>query len=57
MKLEKRPGNTEKATGSRGMQGCPALVVAPVHIGPVLHQELHHLQVVINARLVNKMSK
>lgn len=33
------------------MQGRPALVVLPVHVGSVLHQELHHVEVLVNAGL------
>lgn len=33
------------------MQGRPALVVRLVHSGALLHQEAHHLQVLINAGL------
>lgn len=33
------------------MQGRPALVVRLVHRGALLHQEVHHLQVLINAGL------
>lgn len=31
------PGYAQKAAGSRRMQRCPALVVAPIDISPVLH--------------------
>lgn len=33
------------------MQGRPALVVRLVHRGALLHQEVHHLQVLIDAGL------
>ena len=33
------------------MERCPSLVVAAVDVGAVLHQELHHVQVVVDARL------
>jgi hypothetical protein len=33
------------------MQGCPAFVVCLVHSGTLLHQEAHHLQVLIDAGL------
>ena len=33
------------------MQGCPALVVCLVHRGTLLHQEAHHLQVLVDAGL------
>ena len=37
------------------MQRGPSLVVAAVHVGAVLDQELHHVQVVVDARLENKI--
>ena len=43
--------NTEKPAGGGGVQRGPSLVVAAVHVGAVLHQELHHVQVVVDARL------
>ena len=33
------------------MQRGPSLVVAAVHVGAVLDQELHHVQVVVDASL------
>ena len=33
------------------MERGPSLVVAAVDVGAVLHQELHHVQVVVDARL------
>lgn len=36
------------------MQGRPSLVVAAVDVGPVLHKELHHLEVVVDAGLKKK---
>lgn len=33
------------------MQGCPALIVCLVHRGTLLHQEAHHLQVLIDTGL------
>lgn len=44
-------GNLLVAAGSSDVQGGPALIVSLVHIGTVLHQELHHLHVLINAGL------
>lgn len=50
------PGNeqlhqAQVATGGCGMQGCPALAVAGVDVGPGLQELLHHLPEVINAAL------
>lgn len=50
------PGNeqlhqVQVATGGRGMQGCPALAVAGVDVGPGLQELLHHLPEVVNAAL------
>lgn len=40
-----------EAAGGRGVQRSPALVVAPVDVAPVLHEELHHLSVFVDAGL------
>ena len=37
------------------MERSPSLVVAAVHVGAVLDQELHHVQVVVDARLQNNI--
>ncbi len=47
----RRPGNAEEAAGGGGVERGPALVVPPVDVRAVLHQELHHLQVVVDASL------
>ena len=47
-------GNAQKSARGRGMQRRPPLVVPSVHVGPSLHQKLHHFQVVINAGLKHK---
>ena len=44
--------NTEETAGGRGVQRRPALVVAPVDVGAPLDQELDHLEVVVDAGLV-----
>lgn len=33
------------------MQWCPAFVVLPVDVGTFLYEKLHHVQIVIDARL------
>lgn len=33
------------------MQGCPALAVAAVDVGALLHKKLHHVQVIVDAGL------
>lgn len=45
------PGDVQVTTGGGHMQGRPALVVCLVHRGALLNQEVHHLQVLINAGL------
>lgn len=45
------PGYAQEAAGGGGVQGCPAFVVAAVHVRPVGHQELHHVQVVVDTCL------
>ena len=47
--------NTEKAAGGGCVERSPSLVVAAVHVGAVLDQELHHVQVVVDARLQNNI--
>lgn len=44
----------EVATGRCCVQGRPALVVLLVDAGSVLHQKLHHVQVLVNAGLQGK---
>lgn len=44
----------EVATGSCRVQGRPALIVLLVDAGSVLYQELHHVQVLVNAGLQRK---
>lgn len=39
------------ATGGRGVQGCPALTVTGIDLGPSLQELLHHLPEVIDAAL------
>ena len=46
-----QPGNGEEAAGGGGMKRGPPLVISSVDVGAVGHQELHHVQVVINASL------
>ena len=46
-----QPGNGEEAAGGGGMKRGPPLVISSVDVGAVGHQELHHVQVVINAGL------
>lgn len=41
----------EVSAGGRGVKGEPALVVGLVDAGAVLHQESHHVDVVVDARL------
>lgn len=36
------------------MEGRPAFVVPLVHVGSVLHQELHHVKIFINTGLQRK---
>lgn len=38
------------AGGSR-MQGRPTLIVLPINIGSMLHQELNHVEIIIDAGL------
>lgn len=45
------PGNVQVATGGGHVQGRPALVVRLVHRGALLHQEAHHLQVLVDTGL------
>ena len=39
------------------MQRRPALVVAPVQVSAVLNQELHHVKVVVDARLKHNRAR
>lgn len=39
------------ATGGRSVQGCPALAVAGIDLGPSLQELLHHVPEVIDAAL------
>lgn len=41
----------DEAAGGRSVQRSPALVVAPVDVAPVLHEELHHLSIFVDAGL------
>jgi hypothetical protein len=52
-----RPGNAEEAAGGGGVERGPALVVPPVDVSAVLHQELHHLQVVVDASLEGRKDR
>lgn len=36
------------------MQGRPALIVLPINIGSMLHQELNHVKIIIDAGLQKK---
>lgn len=43
--------DVEVATRGCGVEGRPALVVLPIHVGPALHQEPHHVEVLVDAGL------
>ena len=45
------PGNFREATGCRRVKRCPAFIVADIHVGIVGHQELHHIQIVVDTCL------
>jgi len=44
----------EVAAGGGRMQGRPLITVLGIHIRPVLQQELQHLDVVVDARLMHR---
>lgn len=46
--------DVEVAARGRCVEGRPALVVLPVHVGPALHQEPHHVEVLVDAGLRGK---
>lgn len=43
--------DVEMAAGRCCVQGRPALIVLLVHVGSVLHQELHHVKIFIDTSL------
>lgn len=45
------PGDVQVPTGGGHVQGRPALIVRLVHRGALLHQEAHHLQVLVDTGL------
>lgn len=50
-------GNLKEATGGCSVEGGPAFIVSSVHLASTLHQELHHLQILVNAGLGKTRSK
>lgn len=47
----------EVSTGGGGVKGDPALIVGLVDAGPMLHQEGHHVYIIIYAGLKKKRKK
>lgn len=46
--------DVEVSTGGGGVKGDPALIVGLVDAGPMLHQEGHHVYIIIYAGLKKK---
>lgn len=49
--------DVEVSTGGGGVKGDPALIVRLVDAGPMLHQEGHHVYIIIYAGLKRKRKK
>ena len=49
--VKQEPGDGEKSTRGSGMKRSPAFVVSSIDVSSVGHQKLHHVEIVVNARL------
>lgn len=51
MKLKYLLGNGYEAARGSCVQWSPSLIVAAIDVGSLFNEELHHVQVIVDARL------